>query len=151
MFNCKMDACPEKRAMCCFFCEKTKTCTCVCSDAFTNNEPADCENAVMPEDVNEIEVFKNEVAKAITTASQIAYEKKRLDDAEKILKEKIQASMEKHGIKKFMSDDGVTFTYVAPTTRTTIDSKKLKANYPEIAEECSKTSNVKASVRIKVD
>ena len=40
--------------------------------------------------------------------------------------------------------------YVAPTTRTTIDSKKLKADHPDIAEAYSKTSNVSASVRITV-
>jgi hypothetical protein len=39
-------------------------------------------------------------------------------------------------------------TYVAPTTRTTIDSTKLKKDHPEIAEQYSKTSNVSASVRV---
>mgnify|MGYP007102645490 FL=1 len=40
--------------------------------------------------------------------------------------------------------------YVAPTTKTTIDSKALKKDKPDIYEQYRKTSNVKASVRITV-
>ena len=57
--------------------------------------------------------------------------------------------MEKYGVKKFETDE-VTFTYVAPTTRNTIDSKALKAEQPDIAALYTKTSNVKASVKITV-
>jgi predicted phage-related endonuclease len=39
---------------------------------------------------------------------------------------------------------------VEPTTRTTIDSKKLKEDLPAIAEKYSKTTVVKGSVRIDV-
>lgn len=43
---------------------------------------------------------------------------------------------------------GVKLTYVSPTTRNTIDSKKLKEEEPELAKKFTKTTNVKASVRI---
>lgn len=39
-------------------------------------------------------------------------------------------------------------TYVSPSTRTSIDSKKLKEEEPAIAEKYSKTTNVKASIRL---
>jgi hypothetical protein len=39
---------------------------------------------------------------------------------------------------------------VAPTTKTTIDSTKLKKEHPDIAEQYTKVSNVSASVRITV-
>lgn len=39
-------------------------------------------------------------------------------------------------------------TYVSPSTRTSIDSKKLKEEEPSIAEKYSKTTNVKASIRL---
>ena len=40
-------------------------------------------------------------------------------------------------------------TYVSPSERKTIDSKKLKEEEPEIAKKFTKTTNVKASVRIE--
>ena len=43
---------------------------------------------------------------------------------------------------------GVKLIYVAPTTRVSIDTKKLKEEEPEIAKKFSRTSDVKASVRL---
>ena len=45
--------------------------------------------------------------------------------------------------------DSVKLTYVSPSTRNTIDSKKLKEEEPELAKKFAKTSNVKATVRIE--
>ena len=44
---------------------------------------------------------------------------------------------------------GVKATYVSPSTRTSIDSKKLKEEEPELAKKFAKTSNVKATVRLE--
>lgn len=44
---------------------------------------------------------------------------------------------------------GCKLTYVSPSTRTTIDSKKLKEEEPEIAKKFTKTTTVKASVRLE--
>lgn len=52
-------------------------------------------------------------------------------------------------MKKFESDS-VTFTYIAPTVRNTIDSAKLKKEMPDVAAKYMKTSNVSASVKIEV-
>lgn len=46
--------------------------------------------------------------------------------------------------------DKMSITYVAPTTRISIDSKKLKEECPELYEKYSKTSEVKDSIRIKI-
>ena len=43
----------------------------------------------------------------------------------------------------------VKLTYVSPSTRNTIDSKKLKEEEPELAKKFTKTSNVKATVRLE--
>lgn len=43
---------------------------------------------------------------------------------------------------------GVKVTYVSPSTRTTIDTKKLKEEEPELAKKFTKTSKVSASVRL---
>lgn len=44
---------------------------------------------------------------------------------------------------------GVKLTYVSPSTRNTIDSKKLKEEEPELAKKFTKTSNVSATVRLE--
>mgnify|MGYP007069836351 CR=1 FL=1 len=44
---------------------------------------------------------------------------------------------------------GAKLTYVSPSTRTSIDSKKLKEEEPEIAKKFTKSTLVKASVRIE--
>ena len=57
--------------------------------------------------------------------------------------------MDKYGVKKF-ENDILKITYVEPTTRETIDSKKLKAELPAVAAKYTKISQVKGSVRIEV-
>lgn len=44
---------------------------------------------------------------------------------------------------------GIKVTYVSPSTRTTIDTKKLKEEEPELAKKFSKTTNVEATVRLE--
>lgn len=44
---------------------------------------------------------------------------------------------------------GAKLTYVSPNIRTSIDSKKLKEEEPEIAKKFAKTTVVSASVRIE--
>lgn len=44
---------------------------------------------------------------------------------------------------------GVELSYVAPSVRKTIDSKKLKEEEPELVKKFIKTSQVSASIRIK--
>lgn len=44
---------------------------------------------------------------------------------------------------------GAKLTYVSPSVRNTIDSKKLKEEEPELAKKYNKTTKVSASVRIE--
>lgn len=44
---------------------------------------------------------------------------------------------------------GIELTYVAPSTRTAIDSKKLKEEEPELVKKFTKITSVGASVRTK--
>lgn len=68
---------------------------------------------------------------------------KKLDE----LKQGLLLAMENNNVKTF-ENDLLKITYIAPSTRTTIDGTKLKKEMPEIAEKYTKTSNVKASIRI---
>ena len=40
-------------------------------------------------------------------------------------------------------------TYVSPSTRTIVDTKKLKEEEPDIAKKFTKTSTVKATIRLE--
>ena len=128
--------------ICCFHCQEKGDCPHSCLDI-----PKMCGAFVQEE--TELQVIQSAVPEAINIITEINIQKKKLDEQEKLMRQKLLEAMETYGIKKF-ENEHITFTYVAPTTKTTIDSTKLKKKYPDIAEECSKVSNVSASVRISV-
>lgn len=142
MMKCKITMEENRECQkCCFFCDKKYTCEDACDEMEEK-----CEEQVEETDLQVIESTVPDVLKAIT---DITVQKKKLEEQEKLMKEKLLQAMEEHGVKSF-ENAKVKFMYVEPTTRTTIDSKKLKADHPDIAEAYSKTSNVSASVRITV-
>ena len=73
--------------------------------------------------------------------------KKQLEEQESEFKEMLIAKMEETGVKS-IDNDYFKITYVAPSQRETIDSARLKREHPDLAVEYTKTSLVKASVRI---
>jgi hypothetical protein len=93
--------------------------------------------------------MQKEAAAVISAIATLTVQKKKIEDQEKAMRAQLQAAMEKYGVKSFETDE-VKFVYVAPTTRTTIDSTKLKKELPDVAAQYSKTSNVSASVKITV-
>ena len=138
------------KVICCFHCSDKGVCEDACADAldaFTDTDIAECSGYVDEE--TDLQVMQSAVPEAIRIITDINIQKKKLDEQEKLMRKKLLEAMETFGVKKF-ENEHVSFTYVAPTTKTSIDSAKLKKNYPAIAEECSKVSNVSASVRITV-
>lgn len=83
------------------------------------------------------------------TVVELEREAKRIEEQKKTLKEELLNAMEKAGIKK-LENDQLTITYTFPTTKNQVDSKKLKEAFPDVYEQCTKTSKVSASVRITV-
>ena len=74
---------------------------------------------------------------------------KKAEENIKVFKDALLEEMGSRGVKSF--DNGeVVISYVEETERKTIDSKKLKEEYPEVAEKCEKVSKVKPSIRIKL-
>lgn len=65
------------------------------------------------------------------------------------VRDAIRLAMEATGTKKF-ENDFVSFTYVSPSERVSIDTTRLRTHHPDLAEEFKKVTPVKASVRIKV-
>ncbi len=80
---------------------------------------------------------------------QIEEEKKAAEARAVELRAALMEAMERNSVSSF-ENDLIKITYVAPTTRTAIDSARLKKEMPEIAEKYAKTSNVKASLRITI-
>lgn len=73
--------------------------------------------------------------------------KKELEEQEKNLKQEIIEKMEEFGVKS-IDNEYFKITYIAPGTKETIDSKKLKEEMPDIAKQFTRISQVKAQVRI---
>jgi len=61
----------------------------------------------------------------------------------------IQLHSEHNDLPNTVIVGGAKLTYVSPSTRTSIDSKKLKEEEPEIAKKFTKSTLVSASVRIE--
>lgn len=144
MIKCKqaMESSACGKVCCCLECEERETCKDVCTDLSPN-----CKDAVNEE--NTLVAMQTEAAAVITAIANLTLQKKKIEDQEKEMRVQLMAAMEKYGVKSFESDT-VKFTYIAPTTRTTIDSKALKKDLPDVAAKYSKTSNVSASVKITV-
>ena len=67
----------------------------------------------------------------------------------KEVKEALKVAMEENNILTY-EDEFIKAVYRKSSTRTTIDSKRLKEELPDVAEEYSKTSNVSSSISIEV-
>lgn len=82
------------------------------------------------------------------------FERRRvaIEIQEKQLREELLEAMEKYGITSWQTEDeSIKATYKKSYTRTSIDSKRLKEELPDIAEEYSKTTEVKSSVELKIE
>ncbi len=74
---------------------------------------------------------------------------KALELKTKEVNQRVKDIMEENGIET-LSANGLVYSYRKPATRTTLDSKKLKEDMPDIYEEYSKISPVASSVSVKV-
>ena len=88
-----------------------------------------------------------ELVEVESLIKQIEEQKKAAEAQAQELRAALMQAMEKNSVTSF-ENENIKVTYVAATTRTAIDSAKLKKELPEVAEKYTKTSNVKASLRI---
>lgn len=103
-------------------------------EKFTEQEPTITEQITRLEDIeNLLRVHKAEME---------IYEKKEAE-----IKKALVKAMEENGIYKFQGET-LSIAYVKAGTRNTFDSKKLKAEHPDIYEQYVKTSETAPSVRI---
>ena len=138
--------CPRGLTICCGTCDHVAACGMPCDP----NVRRDFQNCTDAEVINdEVTRFQSAVPATIQMITDVVQQKKELEDREIQQKEQLVKAMEAFGVKSF-ENDHIKLTYVAPTTRSTLDSTKLKKDHPDIVEQYSKTSNVSASVRITV-
>lgn len=152
MIKCRLalENLPEcGKDICCYVCGEIATCISACGHLDELNVPplGNCEDAV--EDQTGIQVFESNAAAVIKGIADIVKQKRALEEQESALREQLEKAMNEYGVKKF-ENELLSITYVGATTRTSIDSKALKKDLPEIAEKYSKVSNVKSSIKIAV-
>lgn len=76
----------------------------------------------------------------------------QMEIKQKELKESLLEAMKKYNITNWQTDDGsIKAIYRNASTRKTIDSTRLKKELPDVAEEYSKTSDVKESVSLSIE
>lgn len=98
----------------------------------------------------QIELDEEQIAtikEATAIIEKAKAEQKSAEDRLTAVKESLLVAMQENGVKKFQSDN-LTITYVDEVEKVTIDSARLKKEMPEIAEQYSKKTIQKASVRI---
>jgi len=143
MIKCNNECPLEKFDGCCHSCPHIEGCTEACE-----SEPKTCGEATFDEETGLV-TFKEQQLAVLQQIADLVTAKKQIEAKEKELKDKLKEAMERCSIKKFDSDI-LKITYIAATTATSIDSAKLKKKYPAIAEECSKTSNKSAYIKVEV-
>lgn len=89
------------------------------------------------------------VSDAINTIVEIEKQIKDLKALQDGYKENLLKEMEENNVLKVDTEE-LSISYVAPSTRETLDSKKLKEDLPDIYDLYVKFTDVKSSLRIKV-
>lgn len=147
---CKISGaeCPKGLNICCGTCEDKDTCGQCCESVLTDKfDYENCNDAEVVTD--ELVQFESAVPDTIKKITTLVLMKKQLDEQEKQLKQKLVEAMEMYGVKSFENDQ-IKVTYVAPTSKTSIDSAKLKKDHPDIVAQYSKTSAVSSYVKVAV-
>lgn len=86
---------------------------------------------------------------AIDEVIRIEKSIKQLKEMQEIMRNKLLAMMQENDVKSFKAQ-GLSLTRKLATTKQSLDSKMLQEKYPDIYNECLKTSEVKESILIKV-
>lgn len=142
--TCKIgkENCPKGLDTCCAFCADCDNCEMCCEF-----DHKDCKHKEVISD--SLTPFETAVPDTIHKITSLMRLKKEMDEQERQLKQKLLEAMEAYGIKSFENEE-LKLTYVAPASRSTLDTTKLKKDHPDLAEEYTRTSTVSASVRVTV-
>lgn len=97
---------------------------------------------------NEMSILDIEISNKIAEFERQMKEIKKQEDE---LKQNILKEMEEKGILSLRDEvNGLLISYIAPTERETLDSKRLREEQPDVYDEYIKFTPVKSSIRIKI-
>lgn len=102
-------------------------------------QPEKPDTESLPVDYRDIE---DELIKGMTFVEEL---NAKIDE----LKAKLLTAMETNGVKQWKTDR-MTITRTEPSIRYTVDSKKLKAKYEDVYNDCLKSNETKAGIRITI-
>lgn len=143
MIECKNGECIHEKKGCCLHCENVD-----CPDR-CGMEPETCGKSSMKTETTDLTLFQTKAMETMRKIANLDLQMKQLEAQGKVVRQELQEAMDKYGVKKF-ENDILKITYVEPTTREAIDSKKLKADLPAVAAKYTKISQVKGFVKIEV-
>lgn len=96
--------------------------------------------------VNGALVPNEEMARELQKLKEFQVTMQEMKNEETAIKQALDQAFEKAGIEKHTVEfAGAKFVYNKPSTRTSVDSKKLKEEMPDIYEAYKKVSNVNGS------
>lgn len=101
---------------------------------------SDVDLGVSEEELEDLEELMQEIK---IKEDELNLMKKKVDK----VKETLYSTMEKEGVKT-VDRNKLKITYVAPSTRTSVDSKKLQKEEPEIYKKYVKTTTIAGSIKI---
>jgi predicted phage-related endonuclease len=122
--------------------------SCDSADRSCKLDPLQCGQSITDE-TQEVVPFQSKAMAIMQKIVDLNLQKKQLEAQDKDVRQQLEKVMGEYGIKQF-ENDLLKVTYVEPTTRATIDAKKLKEDLPAVAEKYTKRTTVKGSVRIEV-
>ncbi len=97
-----------------------------------------------------LEKVDDKIIELISIENEKKALKRQLDELEakeEELKGTILPEMKENEIKTFENEE-IKITYIEATSRETIDSAKLKKDFPEIADKCRKNTPIKENWKI---
>lgn len=100
--------------------------------------------------MNELTITKDGLSKAVRKQMVTLINRMKKDEETyNAMREKLLNQMELFDIKKIENEE-MTIEYIAETEAVKLDTKKVRDQFPQVYVECTKKSNVKSQVRIKI-
>lgn len=94
-----------------------------------------------------MELMVAEKHELIAAIAKLEEAKEQIEAKESEMRTELHKAMAEYGVWD-IDAEGLKVTRIPSSFRHSVDTKLLKANYPEIAEECDKVTPVKESIRI---
>ena len=139
---------PCGKSCCCWSCEERESCDYACTSYTSDSEAIEKCSYIVKEE-NALAVFQTKAVNVIQNMVQLLQQKKALEEKEKTVREELSAAMDAFGIKSF-ENDVLKVTFKAASVRSGVDTKALKAKFPEVYKEVQTETPVKASVAISL-